>query len=167
MHVLQHSGRPCKVLDFYPYGYDERQYCAPAFNLPVGVLMRSVHGCFPQYHTSADDLAFVQPSNLGDSFIRCLEIVTVLENNCKYRNLNPKCEPQLGRRGLYRNTGGRPTGQADQHAVLWVLNFSDGAHTLLEIAERANLPFAAIRNAAEALQEIGLLEKIAPECEGQ
>lgn len=158
LHVLRHSGRPHEVLDFYPYGYDERQYCSPAFNLPVGVLMRTAHGRFPQYHTSADDLAFVKPQALGDSFARCLEILSILEDNRRYLNTNPKCEPQLGRRGLYRLSGGRPTAGTDEQPLLWVLNLSDGEHTLLDIAERSGLPFARVKQAAEVLERHGLLE---------
>ena len=117
-HVLHHhNGRG--VLDFYPYGYDERQYCSPGFNLPVGVLMRTPHGQFPQYHTSADDLSFVKPWALGDSYARCLDVFSILENNVCYRNTNPKCEPQLGRRGLYSRCGGRPVDNAElQRAIL-------------------------------------------------
>jgi aminopeptidase-like protein len=159
LHVLKQSGGQFEAREFYPYGYDERQYCSPGFNLPVGVLMRTAHGCFPEYHTSADNLDLVRPDALGASYQRCLEIIAVLEGNRCYRNLNPKCEPQLGRRGLYRLTGGRPSGPNHEQALLWVLNLSDGSHSLLEIAERSNLSFAAIRQAADVLQQHGLLEE--------
>ena len=106
-HVLQHHcGNPAEILEFSPYGYDERQYCSPGFNLPVGCLMRSVWGSFPEYHTSADNLDFIQPLQLAGSLRVCAAIVDVLENNRRYRNLSPYCEPQLGRRNLYRSTGG-------------------------------------------------------------
>ncbi|WP_435011862.1 DUF4910 domain-containing protein (plasmid) [Tundrisphaera lichenicola] len=125
-HVLGRSGRPHEVVDFYPFGYDERQYCSPGFNMPVGVLSRTRHGRFPEYHTSADDLEFVQALSLGDSLSWCLEAIAVLEGNRTYLNTNPKCEPQLGRRGLYRISGG-----PGELSMLWVLNLSDGAHSLL------------------------------------
>jgi aminopeptidase-like protein len=160
LHVLTHSGRPFRALDFYPYGYDERQYCSPGFNLPVGCLMRTQHGRFPQYHTSADDLDFVQAPFLGDSFARCLEVLAVLEGNRRCVNKNPKCEPQLGRRGLYRLSGGRPAGAGTEEALLWVLNLSDGGHTLLDIAERSGLAFRRVREAADALARHDLLEEI-------
>lgn len=161
-HVLKHSGQPFEVLDFYPYGYDERQYCSPGFNLPVGVLMRTRHGRFPQYHTSADDLDFVRSQALGDSFAMCLEVFSVLENNRRYVNKNPKCEPQLGNRGLYRMSGGRPGGAGNEESLLWALNLSDGEHTLLEIAERSGLPFRSVKDAADALVNHDLLEEAAP-----
>src|SRR5450759_3619411 len=85
MTVLRHGG-PHSILDFAPYGYDERQYCSPGFNLPVGVLSRTPHGKFPQYHTSADNLAFVRPEYLTDSFEKILAIIEVLENNGTYLN---------------------------------------------------------------------------------
>lgn len=155
-HVLGHSGESAELLEFSPYGYDERQYCSPGFNLPVGCLMRSVWGSFAEYHTSADNLEFIHPAQLAGSLRACVAIVDVLENNRVYRNLNPHCEPQLGRRGLFRSTGG---GSIDEeiNARLWVLNFSDGEHSLLDIAERSGLPFAAIQDAAEVLCEHDLL----------
>jgi aminopeptidase-like protein len=155
-HVLRHSGETFEVLEFSPYGYDERQYCSPGFNLPVGCLMRSVWGSFPEYHTSADNLDFIQPKQLARSYALCASAIDALENNRTYLNQNPFCEPQLGRRGLYRSTGGESIDQ-QIHARLWVLNLSDGEHSLLDIAERAGLPFAAIQNAAEILRENGLL----------
>lgn len=147
-----------RVRDFTPYGYDERQFCSPGFNLPVGSLMRTPNGEYPEYHTSADNLDFVKPSQLAESYALCLSIIDVLENNGRYVSLNPKCEPQLGRRGLYRSTGGDATAPDHEMALLWVLNQSDGTKDLLDIAECSRLPFASVRSAADALRESGLLE---------
>jgi aminopeptidase-like protein len=158
-HVLKHQAEPFELLEFSPYGYDERQYCSPGFDLPVGCLMRSVWGTFPEYHTSADNLDFIRPEKLAASLRVCAAIVDVLENNRSLRNLNPFCEPQLGRRNLYRTTGGNAIGQ-EIHARLWVLNLSDGDHSLLEIAERSGIPFSLICDAAEMLQQAGLLAVI-------
>ena len=154
--VLRHCGEASETLEFSPYGYDERQYCSPGFNLPVGCLMRSVWGTFPEYHTSADNLDFVHPEQLARSLRVCVSICDVLENNKSYRNQNPFCEPQLGKRDLYRGTGGESL-ETEIHARLWVLNFSDGEHSLLDAAERSGLPFETIRSAAELLCERGLL----------
>jgi aminopeptidase-like protein len=156
-HVLAHSGRPFETLDFSPYGYDERQYCSPGFNLPVGSLTRTPHGRFPQYHTSDDDLDFITPEALAGSLDMYLAVIDVLEHNRRYRNLNPHCEPQLGKRGLYAALGGLPNAGALQMALLWVLNYSDGEHSLLEIAERAGVEFAIVRQAANALLDAELL----------
>jgi aminopeptidase-like protein len=155
-HVLRHQGEPSEILEFSPYGYDERQYCSPGFNLPVGCLMRSVWGTFPEYHTSADNLAFIQPAQLAESLRVCAAVVDVLENNHRYRNLSPYCEPQLGKRDLYRSTGGEAIG-VEINARLWVLNLSDGENSLLDIADRSGLPFAAISDAAALLRASGLL----------
>jgi aminopeptidase-like protein len=157
IHVLKYSGDPHKVIDFFPYGYDERQYCSPGFNMPVGCLMRSQHGQFPEYHTSADNLEFVRAEALADSFVKCCTVIDVLEHNRTYINQNPKCEPNLGKRGLYKGLGSGEEGRQLELALLWVLNLSDGAHTLLEIAERASLPFAVIKGAAAALCATDLL----------
>ena len=150
-HVLRSSGERHGVVDFSPYGYDERQYNSPGFDLPVGSLTRTPHGRYPEYHTSADDVAFVRPASLASSLRAYLAIVGVLEGNGRYRNTQPRGEPQLGRRGLYRAIGGQPDPGELQMAMLWVLNQSDGGPTLLEIADRAGLPFDRIRKAADAL----------------
>ena len=158
-HALKHCGEPYELLDFSPYGYDERQYCSPGFNLPVGCLMRSVWGQFPEYHTSADNLDFIKPEQLARSLRLCSTIVDILEGNRRYCNLNPYCEPQLGRRKLYPPGSG--TDAADYRmAQLWVLNLSDGHNSLLEIAQRSGLPFQAIHAAAGVLRENGLLKAI-------
>ncbi|HET7106176.1 MAG TPA: DUF4910 domain-containing protein [Candidatus Acidoferrum sp.] len=155
-HVLRHAAPSATILPFSPVGYDERQYCSPGFNLPVGCLMRSVWGTFPEYHTSADNLDFIAPEALAESLDVCFAIVELLENNHCYRNLSPFCEPQLGRRGLYHSTGGTSP-EAEINARLWVLNLSDGQHSLLDIAERSGLPFALLKAAAELLLGSGLL----------
>jgi aminopeptidase-like protein len=158
--VLKHSGHPFTVQDFFPYGYDERQYCSPGFNLSVGCLMRSSHGAFPEYHTSADNLQFVRPEYLEESLARYVEVVEVLEGNRTYVNTNPYCEPQLGKRGLYDATGGKRMNEKDfRMSLLWVLNLSDGQRSLLEIAEKAGIAFAQIREAADALAKAGLLKE--------
>lgn len=157
-YVLSQSGRPFKVRPFSPYGYDERQYCSPGFNLAVGSLTRTYHGQYPQYHTSADNLEFISAKALGESLEMYLRVIEVLEHNLTYQNLNPKGEPQLGRRGLYRALGGLPDAGAQEMALLWVLNLADTKHTLLEIAQKSGVPFAAIAKEAERLEEFGLLK---------
>jgi aminopeptidase-like protein len=160
VHVLKRSGKEFEIRDFLPYGYDERQYCSPGFNLPVGSLTRTPHGEFPEYHTSADNLSLVKPEYLAESLGEYLAVIQLLENNKKYMNQNPKCEPQLGKRGLYHVMGGRTTEPFDELAMLWVLNLSDGHHTLLDISERANTKFDLLKNAADALLDKGLLKEI-------
>ncbi len=159
LEVLRASGEDFKVEDFVPFGYDERQYNSPGFNLAVGSLTRTPYGRYPEYHTSADNLDFVKPEALEGSLRTYLAVVDVLEGNRRYLNLNPKCEPQLGRRGLYRSIGGDDAGRARELALLWVLNLSDGEHDLLAVAERSGIRFAAVREAADALLEAGLLRE--------
>jgi aminopeptidase-like protein len=162
-YVLEQSGLPHHVNPFMPYGYDERQYCSPGFNLPVGCFSRSTYGSYPQYHTSADNLELVRPECLEQSLALLLQGIGTLERNCRLLNLNPKCEPQLGRRGLYSLVGGHNEGQKLQLALLWVLNQSDGLHTLLEIAEASKLPFDLIHEAAVALARADLVAVAAPQ----
>ena len=161
VHALKHSGHEFRVEEFSPYGYDERQYCSPGFNLPVGCLMRTPYGRYPEYHTSADNLDFVQPGSLAGSFATCTAALAALDGNARYVNQNPKCEPQLGKRGLYGAIGGAPGADTRRMALLWTLNLSDGSRSLLDIAERAEMPFTAIRDAARLLQAHGLLAEAA------
>ena len=155
-HVLK--SRPGgEVREFVPFGYDQRQYCSPGFDLPVGGLTRTPDGEYPGYHTSADGLALVTADALAESLAVCGEVVEVLEADRVCRNLKPHGEPRLGPSGLYRAFGDGPAGAAAQRAVLWVLNLSDGRHSLLDVAERSGLPFAAVARAAAALREHGFL----------
>jgi aminopeptidase-like protein len=175
--VLWDSGESHRVIDFFPYGYDERQYCSPGFNLPVGCLMRSQHGTFPEYHTSADNLEFIKPEFLADSLERILSVIELIESDhgppgsaCGaeddarsakpgsrfFLNLKPKGEPQLGKYGLYEALNG------DVMPALWVLNFSDGRHSLQKIAARAGLPFDKVASTADILVSRGLLKEVKP-----
>ena len=157
-HVLKRSGEGYKIIDFSPYGYDERQYCSPGFDLPVGCFMRTPNGQFPEYHTSADNLDFVQSGALADSLEKCVKIFDLLEKNVRYINQISKGEPQLGKRGLYRPLNRNNELPLEQFAILWVLNLADGNHSLLDIAERADISFNEIGKAANALIQAGLLK---------
>jgi aminopeptidase-like protein len=158
-HVLTESGRPHKVIDFSPYGYDERQFCSPGFNLGVGSLTRTPYAGYPEYHTSADNPDFVSDESMADTLETLWEVVGVLEHDRRYRNLSPFCEPQLGKRGLYGSLGGRSDTKQAQLAMLWVLNLSDGEHSLLDVAQRSGLPFAVVADAADALRGAGLVKE--------
>ena len=157
-HVLRQLGDH-QILEFSPYGYDERQFCSPGFNLPVGRLSRTPYDRYPEYHTSADNLEFVDPAQLAASLTACLGIVQVLEHDRTYVNQNPKCEPQLGKRGLYHALGGPVSAPGSEMAMLWALNLSDGQHGVLDIAERSGLPFETIDHAVAVLRDHGLLKE--------
>lgn len=159
INVLRNSGNDFGIIDFIPFGYDERQYCSPGFNLAVGCLMKTPYGHYQEYHTSADNLDFVRAEYLADSFSIFLSVFNILENNRKYINLNPKCEPQLGKRGLYQMMGGQKDRKEKELSMLWVLNLSDGNHTLMDISDRAILPFDLITEAAYELLEHNLLKE--------
>jgi aminopeptidase-like protein len=159
-HVLARLDTGHEVRPFTPYGYDERQFCSPGFDLAVGCLMRTPYGEFPEYHSSADDPSLVTPGALADSYSALLEILDLLERNRVFRNLSPKGEPQLGRRGLYGSIGGAADGRSRELALLWVLNLSDGHHSLLDVAERSGLPFNEVSEAADALVDHDLLTEV-------
>jgi aminopeptidase-like protein len=153
-HVVRRLGG--EVRDYSPYGYDERQFNAVGFDLPVGRLTRTPHGEYPEYHTSADDLAFVTDDELEESFVALTRIVDVLEDDATYLNLSPYGEPQLGARGLYPTMGGKAASDAVM-AMLWTLAYADGSTSLVEVADIADLDFALIRAAADDLLGAGLL----------
>jgi aminopeptidase-like protein len=153
-HILRTKGDPFEIRDFSPYGYDERQFCSPGFNLPVGSFRRTPGGEYAEYHTSADDPGFVSATHLADSLGTLLEVIDLLESDNRYLNLSPMGEPQLGRRGLLPAAKER-----DQLALLWVLNLSDGSTSILDIAERSGLSFDELRDATGSLVDCGLLEQ--------
>jgi aminopeptidase-like protein len=162
--ALRHSRPDSVVEDFVPWGGDERQFCSPGFDLPVGALTRSAHGRFPEYHSSADNFDLVTGPSLADSLEVVLDILDVLERNRAYIGTNQHGEPQLGRRALYGEiSAGVPRAEESFHrAILWVLNLADGGHSLLDVAERADLPFAVVARAADALVDAELLEEVRP-----
>jgi aminopeptidase-like protein len=164
-HVLAGRAGSDAVIDFSPYGNDERrQFCSPGFDLPVGAITRSGHDRSERDHTSADDLASIDPDALADTLAVCLSILGILEDDVAVVSLNAKGEPQLGRRGLYRAFGGRAEQAALESALLWIMSWADGRHSLLDIAERAGLPFAVVRDAAAALVEAELVRASQPAC---
>jgi aminopeptidase-like protein len=156
-HVLR--DRSHEIVDFSPYGYDERQFCSPGFNLGVGSLSRTPYARYPEYHTSGDNPDFVLPGKLEDTLAVCGKALSTLDRYRSYINLSPYGEPQLGKRGLYDSLGGRSDAKDAQLAMLWVLNLSDGEHSLLDIAERSGLPFDSVAAAADALRDAALLKE--------
>ena len=159
-YVLRSLARPSRIVEFEPYGYDERQFCSPGFNLPIGRLTRSPNGEYPEYHTSADNLDLIKPECLGESLQALANIIAVLDENRYLQNLSPKGEPRLGKRGLYGSIGGAGPGSKES-ALLWVLSLSDGAHDVLSIAQRSGLEFNEVANAARVLETAGLVKTIA------
>ena len=155
--VLLDSDEPHEIVKFTPLGSDERQFCSPGFDLPIGSLMRTPYYQFPEYHTSADNLGFISPDALEDSLMKYLQVVDVLEGNATYTSTNPNCEPNLGRRGLYRKQGGDRVKEVEV-AMLWVLNYSDGSNSLLDIAELSKLKFCEVKAAADLLVAQELLK---------
>ncbi len=156
--ILKDSNCKYEILDFFPSGSDERQFCSPGFDLPVGSLMRTPYARFPEYHTSADNLDFVQPKFLGDTIEKYLHVIFVLESNFKLESQFQKCEPQLSKRGLYSDLGGIKKHAINKQAIQWVLNLSDGKNSLLDIAERSNLKFMDVKMAADVLLSHGILK---------
>lgn len=160
LHVLKQNEKKYNVEDFFPTGSDERQYCSPGFDLPVGSLMRSRYGMYKEYHTSADNKSFISFKSMERSIERYAEILDVIEANTVYRNNFPNCEPNLGKRDLYPSLGSQKGTTEAVNAMMWVLNLSDGHHDLIDIANRSEINFKSIQEAALRLTEKGLIEEI-------
>ncbi|MBX9451856.1 MAG: hypothetical protein KL801_08420 [Mesorhizobium sp.] len=107
--------------------------------------------------TSADNLDFIRPEHLARSYRIVTDAIDILEEDWIPVSLNPKGEPQLGRRGLYASVGGPSSGGHSTMPMLWVLNLADGRHSLIDMAERSGLPFSQIIEAARRLREHDLL----------
>jgi aminopeptidase-like protein len=160
--ALRRAGFEAVVEEFVPFGYDERQYNAPGYRLPVGALTRTPWGRYPEYHTSDDDLDFVRPEQLERSLAAFRAVVDELETREVWVNRAPFGEPRLGRHGLYRAIGGDDAGRERELALLWVLNLSDGDHDVERIVERSGLPAERIREAIGALAAAGLISRSGP-----
>lgn len=138
--ILQQSEDEFNIEDFVPRGSDERQYCSPGFNLPVGSLMRTMYGKYPEYHTSADNKQYVSFEAMEKSVLTYLDIIELLEKNEIYINTMPYCEPQLGKRGLYPTLGSQKKTEDFIKGMMWVLNLADGTNDLISISEKSKIP---------------------------
>jgi len=157
--VLKQTEENFIVEDFSPCnGSDERQYCSPGFDLPVGSLMRTRYNKYATYHTSGDNKDYISFESMEKSILKYLEIINVLENNFYYKNTLPNCEPQLGKRGLYPTLGSQKSTTAFVDAMLWILNLSDGTNDLITISEKSNFSFKELIPVVNKLLENGLIK---------
>jgi len=154
--ALRESGEKHEFWEFTPFGFDERQFCSPGFNLPFGSLFRTGAHFYPENHTSADNMDLMRPDKLAGAVTLCANIARILDGNAKYLNTSPEAEPQLGKRGIYRKIGGAIPKEHLMH-LLWILNYSDGEYSLLDIADKSKFAFSDLREAADLLLEHGLL----------
>jgi aminopeptidase-like protein len=157
--VLKESRSPYEIIDFYPLGSDERQFCAPGFDLPIGSLMRTPYHKYPEYHNSADNLDCVTSNALEDTLKKYFKTMIIIENNKIYKNLFSKGEPQLGKRGLYSKIGARNEHSVEKIAMSWILNQSDGKKSLLDISNRSNIDFITIMKSAKKLLKENVLDE--------
>ncbi len=154
------SKRPFTIVDFAPEGSDERQYCSPGFNLPIGSLMRAMYGTYPEYHTSLDNRSFVSPAAMLETVEVYHKCIQAIEMNRMYLNLQPYGEPNLGSRGLYPLLGNVKSRSDQLRMMMFILNYSDGNYDLCEIAEKAGGSLTEAYSIAETLREKGLLKLI-------
>lgn len=155
--VLNQSEEHFTIEDFFPTGSDERQYCSPGFNLPVGSLMRTRYGKYKEYHTSGDNKSFISFEAMEKSAEKYVQIMNVIENNYTYINQYPECEPQLGKRDLYPTIGSQKDTSGIVNAMMWILNLSDGSNDLIDISDRSKVPVSVLIKASEELKEKGLI----------
>lgn len=161
LHVLNQLGKSSKIIDWSPFGSDERQYCSPGFNLPVGSLMRTMYGEYPEYHTSLDNRELISEITMWETIDTYISIIQTLEANEVYEGTHLYCEPKLDKRGLFPSTGGtRSPKEKEQVAIITnLLAFSDGELDLMDIAAKLNKLAPDLSEAALLLVEKGLLLK--------
>ena len=160
-HVLKNTEEHFKLYSFLERGSDERQYCSPGVDLPIGVLMRSKYGTYPEYHTSLDNLNFVTSDALLGSLKKYLDCLDAINHNHTYKSVNC-CEPQLGKRGLYPNISTRDSA-AKVRQMMNLLAYTDGTRDLLAIAEKLACSIFELIPLAELLHSHGLLEIVEKE----
>jgi len=167
--ALEDSPTTWQLREYEPFGYDERQFCSPGFNLPMGRLCRTPHGEFPEYHTSADNLGLIQPQYLAESLSLLLHIAKRCQEppstpsqqqvpgpGKRFMGTHPFCEPPLGRYGLYQGYGWI-NDREFQESVMWLLNYSDGLHDLQQVSTKSKIAVPLLEQAATKLVECGLL----------
>lgn len=149
-----------EVLAFDPYeGSDEKQFCSPGFDLPVGSVMRTRNYHYPEYHTSLDNKALVSFPAMRASVDVLARMSGALEANTVWTNTVKFGEPQLGKHGLYSSLGGDRDQKESTRAMLWVLNLADGTRDLFAVAEQSGLPLDLVAAAASELAKAGLLAR--------
>jgi aminopeptidase-like protein len=156
-NVLKNSGKEYKIRNFRFAGSDEKQYSSPGFNLPVGSLMRTAYPHFIQYHTSADNLDFVTEDALNESLEMYLKVIKGIEGNKVFKNNNPYCAPKLDKRGLYPSLGSQRNISEEIYRMGWLLNYSNGENSLIDIAEEVDTSILNLIETSEKLEKAGLL----------
>lgn len=156
--ILHQTEKEFNIIEFFPSGSDERQFCSPGFNLPVGSLMRTMYGKYPEYHTSADNKDFISFEAMEKSVLKYLEVIEVMEKNERYINTMPYCEPQLGKRGLYPDLGSQKGTESFVEAMMWILNLTDGSNDLIAISEKSKISIKELIPIVKTLIENGILK---------
>ena len=157
-HVLKHIYPDYVSYSYLDRGSDERQYCSPGVDLPVCSVMRTKYGCYPEYHTSLDDLNLVTANGLFGGFNVLRRAIECLENNPVIRS-SVLCEPQLGKRGLYPTLSSKGSGDAVRN-MMNLLSYSDGASTVLDVAETINVPVWELYEVVSKLKDENILEYV-------
>ena len=158
LHVLRRESYVHATTPFAVGGSDERQYCSPGFNLPVGSIMRTPYQRYAEYHTSLDNRELISFGHLAETIEVTLKILRALSLNKPYIGTIQYGEPQLGRRGLYPQSASPEDTREALHRMLHLLNFADGATDLLETAERRNESLFLYESAIQACRRAGLIE---------
>lgn len=156
LHALKYEYPDFDRYSFLDRGSDERQYCAPGIDLPVCSICRSKYGEYPEYHTSLDNLDLISPSGLNGSFSLYRKIIDLLENNKTYQ-VTTKCEPQLGKRGLYPTISTKKSGEQTR-TMTNLIAYCDGKNDLLDIAEIIQEDGVNLIQLTQTLEKSGVLE---------
>jgi len=155
----QSYGDGFEIRSFRPnWGSDDRQYCSPGFNLPLGSIMRSSYDEYPEYHTSLDNRDLVSFPAIVEAIDLYELVMRSLDANGVYRNTRPHGEVQLGKLGLYPPMGNYQENLDQVAAMLWLLNLADGNSDLIAISERSGVDIRLLDHFAGVLKELGILD---------
>ena len=158
-HVLKWIAPDYKSYTWLSRGSDERQYCSPGIDLPIASIARTMYENYPEYHTSLDNLQnVVTPKGLDGGYWALRRALELVEKNKIYKN-KFLCEPQLSKRNLYPTLSTKKSVEQVM-AMLNLLSFCDGEHSLLDIAEKINVPAWELYELVEKLISHDLISPV-------
>jgi aminopeptidase-like protein len=161
--VLSSSQKNYETKKFDIHGSDERQYSSPGFRINMTTLAKDIYYTYPQYHTSLDNLDFVNGRQIAETFDLYVKVIEEIEKLKIYERVNPHGEPMLSKHGLYEIFGGSllPNSNiANLDLVLSVLFMSDGLLPVSEIATNLKVDLKSIEDVCQILVTKNMLREI-------
>lgn len=154
--VVESQGANHAIHSFLDRGSDERQFCSPGVDLPIGSFMRTKYGLYPEYHTSLDDLSILSPESLNSSLEMMKLTINVLEAN-ESPKLRSMGEPFMSKYGLYP-TVSKKSLEIETKEMMNVLAYMDGEHDLLDIGAVTGIDIQRLLRLVDTLKLHGVID---------